>query len=49
MRFRLLETLREFGWERLTPGERTAVSQRHLAYFLARAEAAAAELAGPGR
>jgi predicted ATPase/transcriptional regulator with XRE-family HTH domain len=35
-RYRLLETLRQFGWERLAAsGEATEVQKRHAAYFLA--------------
>jgi tetratricopeptide (TPR) repeat protein len=38
MRFRMLETLREFAAEQLTTDEREAVSRRHAHYFLALAE-----------
>lgn len=41
MRFRMLETLREFGWEQMSPEECAALSQRHLKYFLQMAEEAA--------
>jgi predicted ATPase len=34
MRFRMLEMLREFGWERLSAEEQTDVSRRHAEYFL---------------
>jgi predicted ATPase/DNA-binding SARP family transcriptional activator len=35
MRYRLLETLREYGGEQLTIEEKTALSHAHLAYFQA--------------
>jgi len=35
MRYSLLETLREYGAERLTDEERIDVAQRHLAYYVA--------------
>jgi non-specific serine/threonine protein kinase len=48
MRYRLLETLRQFGWEQLgAGGEREAVRQRHASYYLDRAETAARYLHGP--
>ena len=34
MRFRMLETLREYGEEHLTPQERSVLRQHHLDYFL---------------
>ncbi len=34
MRFRMLETLREFGQEQMSPDERGGVTERHLAFFL---------------
>ncbi len=38
-RYRLLETLRQYGWERLTVAGETALCQRrHAAYYLALAE-----------
>ncbi len=40
MRYQMLETLREFGAEQLTPDERASVSQRHARYFLSLAEEA---------
>ena len=40
-RFRMLETLREFAGQQLTPGERDNVQQRHASYFLRFAETAA--------
>jgi tetratricopeptide (TPR) repeat protein len=44
IRFRLLETLREYGAEQLGPEERVAVAHRHAAYYLALAERAEPEL-----
>jgi predicted ATPase len=44
IRFRLLETLREFGAEQLEAEERTAVAHRHASYYLALAERAEPEL-----
>jgi predicted ATPase/DNA-binding SARP family transcriptional activator len=35
IRFRTLETLREFGWEQLAPEERAALARRHAAFYLA--------------
>jgi non-specific serine/threonine protein kinase len=50
MRFRMLESLREFASERLNEsGERAALAARHLAYFLRLAEAAGPHLRGPGQ
>src|SRR5262249_54942947 len=56
MRFRLLETLRHYGQERLAEaGEGTAARRRHAAYFLAVVEATepllfgAEEVVGVGR
>jgi tetratricopeptide (TPR) repeat protein len=46
IRFRLLETLREYGAEHLEPEERTAVADRHASYYLALTERAKPELAG---
>lgn len=40
MRFRMLETLREFGQEQMTSEERTTAHQRHLDFFLRLAEEA---------
>jgi predicted ATPase len=34
MRFRMLETLREYAWEQLTAQEQTTLQQRHADYFL---------------
>ena len=40
VRFRLLETLREYGTEQLTEDEAAALHQHHAAYYLAMGEAA---------
>jgi predicted ATPase len=48
-RFSLLETIREYALERLGDGDWVQAHDRHGAYFLALAEPAAAELAGPGQ
>jgi non-specific serine/threonine protein kinase len=45
--YRLLETLRHFGGERLAPGEAARCRRRHAAYYLALAERADRELIGP--
>ncbi len=46
-RYRLLETVRQYGQERLdASGEGAAVSDRHLGFYLALVERARAELAG---
>jgi predicted ATPase/DNA-binding SARP family transcriptional activator len=46
-RYRLLETIRQYGLERLTEsGEATLVRRRHARFFLALAEAAEPELHG---
>ncbi|MBW3623017.1 MAG: tetratricopeptide repeat protein, partial [Armatimonadetes bacterium] len=47
MRFRLLETLRAYAQEQLSPDERKEVSRRHLEYYLNLAEIARPELEGP--
>jgi tetratricopeptide (TPR) repeat protein len=47
MRFRLLESLREYGREQLGEEERSELSRRHAAYFLALAERSEPELKGP--
>jgi len=39
-RFRLLETIREFAWEQVPDADRRALRDRHLAYFVERAEQA---------
>jgi predicted ATPase len=48
-RFALLETIREYALERLGDGDSVQTHDRHAAYFLALAEPAAAEFAGPGQ
>jgi predicted ATPase/DNA-binding SARP family transcriptional activator len=47
MRYRLLETLREYGAEQLAIGEKELLAQQHAGYFLALAERAESELQGP--
>jgi len=47
MRFRLLESLREFGWEHLSPDERRAQGRRHADHFQALAAQMAALWSGP--
>ena len=47
MRYRMLETMRQFALERLEEsGEQTATRERHLRYFLALAEEAKPQLLG---
>jgi non-specific serine/threonine protein kinase len=47
-RYRLLETVRQYGWERLREaGEEASVRDRHAAWALALAERAEPELHGP--
>jgi predicted ATPase len=46
MRFRMLETLREFAAEQLTPDEQADLAQRHLYYYLSQVEAAEPQLRG---
>ena len=49
-RFSLLETIRQYALERLGEGADWVLAHdRHAAYFLAAAEPAAADLAGPGQ
>ncbi|HYN17216.1 MAG TPA: hypothetical protein VEY96_03905 [Actinomycetes bacterium] len=49
-RFSMLETIREFGQERLAAeGELEPVSRRHAEHFLGLAVAAEPHLTGPGR
>jgi predicted ATPase/DNA-binding XRE family transcriptional regulator len=46
-RFRLLDLMREYGWEQLTAhGELSALRSRHADYYLALAERAAPEMHG---
>jgi predicted ATPase/DNA-binding SARP family transcriptional activator len=47
LRFRMLETLREFGAARVSEAERDALGRRHAQYFLGLAEAAPLHLIGP--
>jgi tetratricopeptide (TPR) repeat protein len=48
LRFRMLETLREYGLERLAESnELEAIRYRHLSYFLTQAETIAPRLIGP--
>jgi tetratricopeptide (TPR) repeat protein len=47
MRFRMLETLREYGQEQLSPEDWADLERRHAAYYLALAERAKPELMGP--
>ena len=46
-RYRLLETLREFGLDQLTEAERAEVRDRHCRWYLGVAERGAVALAGP--
>jgi len=46
-RYRLLETMREFGKERLDPSERGSLRDAHAEYFRELAETAASMLRGP--
>jgi predicted ATPase len=46
-RYRLLETLREFGHEQLTPAENREVRQHHAAFFRSLANRAGSEIPGP--
>jgi predicted ATPase/DNA-binding SARP family transcriptional activator len=47
MRFRMLETLREYASGRLDPDRRAMLGQRHAEFYLALAERAEPELRGP--
>jgi predicted ATPase len=49
IRYRLLETLREYGAERLAPAEQEALAERHAAFFLALAEQAERRMHRPER
>ncbi|MCW3053742.1 MAG: adenylate/guanylate cyclase protein [Chthonomonadales bacterium] len=47
-RYRFLETVRQYAWERLQEiGEVEQIQRRHLAYFLRFTEVASAKLVGP--
>ncbi len=49
-RYRMLQTIREFGLERLAEsGEEPEIRERHARFFLAMAEEAVGELTGPGQ
>jgi predicted ATPase/DNA-binding NarL/FixJ family response regulator len=49
-RYRLLETIRQYGWEKLSDsGEAEQVREWHAGYYLALAEAAEPELKGAGQ
>ncbi len=49
-RFRMLQTIREFGLERLAEsGEEPEIRERHARFFLKVAEEVAGELTGPGQ
>jgi predicted ATPase len=47
MRYRLLETLREFAAEQLPAAEQAELARRHATFYLARAEEAEPHLSGP--
>ncbi len=47
MRYRMLETLREFATEQRTMALEAIIGQRHAAYFLSRAEEAQTQETGP--
>jgi predicted ATPase/transcriptional regulator with XRE-family HTH domain len=50
LRFRLLQLIREFGWEQLgAHGEASQLRSRHAEYYLALAETAAPEMRGPNQ
>jgi predicted ATPase len=49
LRFRLLETMREFAAEPLTPEAQAGLRQRHAHYYLALAQRADRELEGPAQ
>lgn len=50
MRFRMLESLREYAWDRLQQqGELEAVQGLHRTFFLALAEASIPHMTGPGQ
>ncbi len=47
LRFRLLESLREFGWEQLSPEDQEAAGERHALFFASWAAQADDVLQGP--
>lgn len=47
IRFRMLETIREYAWAQVEPEDRPRLQERHRNTYLAIAEAARARLAGP--
>jgi tetratricopeptide (TPR) repeat protein len=49
IRYRLLETLREYGAERLAPADQEALAERHATFFLALAERAEGLMHSPER
>jgi predicted ATPase/DNA-binding SARP family transcriptional activator len=49
MRYRLLETLREYAAEQLVAEEAAVMARRHAQYYLALAEEAEPQLTGPGQ
>ena len=49
-RYRLLETVRQYGWERLAEsGEAAEMRRRHAAFFLKLAQSAEPAIMGPGQ
>jgi predicted ATPase/DNA-binding CsgD family transcriptional regulator len=46
-RFRVLSTIREFAWDKVAEADRVELRDRHLAYFVARAQEAEEPLRGP--
>ncbi|MGI8312776.1 ATP-binding protein [Saccharopolyspora hattusasensis] len=48
-RYRMLETIRQYGHERLTGGEEVVVRRRHRDYYLRLCEEAAADWFGPNQ
>ncbi len=49
MRYRMLETVREYAAEQVDPEQRAALARRHAAYYRAMVEGAEMELLGPGQ
>ncbi len=47
LRFRMLESLRDYAWEQLSPEERCRLPRRHAEYFLELTRRAEPELMGP--